>query len=233
MACDYRGDGLGTKGKSISFMEEERFIAAWNDMAGSVERITGEPAPDVRWRAQIALWAARQALHREGDFVECGVHSGIFSGFICRALDWNTLNRRFWLFDTWAGVPTGGLSGDEKQVAEGYNQAYHRRDIYSDVAQAFSSYPSCTLIRGELPGTLRQADIRKIAYLSIDLNSATYERECIEALWPSLSAGAIVVLDDYNFSNCSLQREMWDSYANAKGLMVAPLPTGQGILIKP
>lgn len=233
MSCDYHGDGLGTKGKSTGFMEDARFLAAWNENAESIAQATGEEVPDIRWRAHIALWAARQGLQREGDFVECGVHSGILSGFICRALDWNTLDRRFWLFDTWAGIPKEGLTDAELTVADGYNRNYHKRDIYTAVERAFSAYPSCRLVRGALPKTLGQAQLTKIAYLSIDLNSATYEKQCIELLWPLLSPGAIVVLDDYNFSNCELQREMWNEFAREKNLSVAALPTGQGLLIKP
>lgn len=233
MACDYRGDGFGTKGKSTKFLEEERFSKAWEETAQEINRMTGEKSPDVRWRAHIALWAAQQGLTKEGDFVECGVHTGIFSGVICRALDFSKQNKKFWLFDTWSGVPTSGLADQEVAVAESYNKDYHRRDIFEDVKRAFSQFPNCFLVRGMLPATLNEASIQKISYLSIDLNNATYERACIDALWPKLVSGAIVVLDDYAFTKCRLQQDMWDEFAKKQSLSVASLPTGQGIIIKP
>jgi O-methyltransferase len=233
MACDYRGDGFGTKGKSTKFLEDSNFVRAWDDTAREVVRITGQKAPDVRWRAHIAVWAARHGLTKDGDFVECGVHSGIFSGVICRALDWERQNRSFWLFDTWSGVPTARLKPDEAAVAESYNKDYHRRDIFDDVKRAFSGFPSCTLVRGELPETLVSVNLQKIAYLSIDLNNATYEKACIEQLWPKLVPGAIVVLDDYAFTKCRLQQDMWDDFAARHSISVASLPTGQGLIVKP
>jgi hypothetical protein len=233
MNCDYRGDGFGTKGKSTKFLEDDRFASAWDATAYEIKRMTGEKAPDVRWRAHIALWAAQNGLSREGDFVECGVHTGIFSGVICRALDWSKQDRHFWLFDTWSGVPVTGLNSDEAAVAKSYNKDYHRRDIFDDVQKAFKSFPNCSLVRGELPGTLEKADIKKIAYLSVDLNNATYEKACIDALWPKLVSGAIVVLDDYAFTKCRLQQDMWDEFARSHSVSVASLPTGQGIILKP
>ncbi len=233
MDCDYRGDGLGTKGKSLTFMQEPVFATAWEKTARQVHEITGERAPDVRWRAHMALWAARQAMHRQGAFVECGVNSGLLSGVICHALDWNTTDRDFFLFDTWAGIPTARLTAAETKVADNYNRAYHQRDIYEGVKAAFAPFKRCQLVRGMLPDSLAEVSIDKIAYLSIDLNNATYERACIDALWPKLSSGAIVLIDDYNFASCRLQQEMWDGFAAEQSLMIAALPTGQGVLIKP
>lgn len=233
MACDYRGDGLGVKGKSFSFMTDQRFQAAWEDMSSAVKQITGKDVPDVRWRGHIALWAASVAMKRDGDFVECGVFSGILAGLICRYFNFADVNRKFWLFDTWEGIPTENLSERDLNIARGFNREYHRQDVYESVKQAFSAYPNCRLIRGMLPLTLEDADIEKIAYLSVDLNNAVYEKACIEKLWPKLTSGAVVLLDDYNFAECYPQQQMWDAFAAEKGLMIAALPTGQGLLLKP
>lgn len=233
MACGYRGDGFGVKGKSFSFMHDQKFQAAWDDMAYAVKNITGKDLPDIRWRAHIALWAASGAMAREGDFVECGVFSGILSGLICRYFDFSKLQKNFWLFDTWEGIPTNELSGVDLKIAQGYNREYHRQDVYEDVKRSFADYPNCHLVRGFLPETLDTVKIEKISYLSMDLNSAQYEKECIEKLWPKITSGAVILLDDYNFKRCHPQQKMWDAFAGEKGLMVAALPTGQGLLIKP
>ena len=83
-----------------------------------------------------------------------------------------------------------------------------------------------------LPDTLDAVAGRKIAYLSVDLNNAPAESGVIERLWPQLSSGAIVVIDDYAFSGHDAQYSMWNAFAAKRGLMVATLPTGQGLLIK-
>lgn len=233
MPCDYRGDGLGVKNRSLDFMQNDQFDAAWERSTKAIMDVTESPVPDVRWRAHIALWAAVNGLRLEGDFVECGVFTGILSSVICHYLNFNSVEKHFYLFDTWNGVPTNGLDESERKVADLFNPYYHEREVFDGVRKNFSTFQNCHLVRGELPGTLSQVNIEKISYLSIDLNNATFERACIEILWPMLTSGAIAVLDDYNFSSCHLQRKMWDDFAADQHLMVAALPTGQGILIKP
>jgi hypothetical protein len=233
MACDYRGDGLGVKGKSTLFMQESKFVEAWHKTTEQIFAVTSKKVPDVRWRGHMALWAASQALHKEGDFVECGVFTGILSGLICHYFDFAKNPRRFWLFDTWGGIPTEGLSDTDMKIAEGFNKDYHAQDIFAGVQKNFSMFPECRLIRGFLPQSLSAATIDKIAYLSIDLNNAGYEQGCIEALWPKVVSGGVILLDDYNFSDCWPQQEMWNGFAAEKGIMIAALPTGQGLIIKP
>jgi hypothetical protein len=121
MACDYRGDGLGVKGKSVSFMAEKKFSDAWENLTKEIAVFSGQSVPDVRWRGHIALWAASHALQHEGDFVECGVFTGILSGLICRYFDFEKIDRSFWLFDTWDGIPVENLQGADLDIAKKYN----------------------------------------------------------------------------------------------------------------
>ena len=66
------------------------------------------------WRVHVGIWAASTALQVEGDFVECGVNKGFLSTSIMTYLDWNTLNRNFFLFDTFNGLNETLLSDEEK-----------------------------------------------------------------------------------------------------------------------
>ena len=34
---------------------------------------------DIHWRIHVLCWAAYHAMHLEGDFVDCGVNTGIFA----------------------------------------------------------------------------------------------------------------------------------------------------------
>ena len=232
MSCDFRADGLGTKGKSLKFMEDPKFQAAWERTAARVRETMQMKAPDIRWRAHIALWAAKQGLALEGDFVECGVFAGTLSLMICDYHNFAGTQKKFWLFDTWQGIPEEEGTDKGKALAKNYNKKYYTRDTYEIAKESFAPYPNCHLVQGLLPETLERAELTKIAYLSIDLNSAVYEKACIEALWPKLVPGAVVLLDDYNFKVCREQQDMWDAFAASKGLMIASMPTGQGILIK-
>jgi O-methyltransferase len=235
LKCEYKGDGFGTRGKSLKFMEDPAFVRAWEETAATFRAATGEESPDIRWRSHIAVWAAKRGLALEGDFADCGVFTGALAQMVCRLTDFAKSGRNYWLFDTWAGVPVEGLAGGDLEMANYQNATtYHRFDsIYSEAQKIFAAWPGCRLVRGVLPQSLGQADIRKLAYLSVDLNNSPAEKGVIEALWDKMVPGAICLIDDYNWTAHRDQQDMWDAFAESKGQMIAALPTGQGILIKP
>ena len=188
--------------------------------------------PDVRWRAHVAVWAAKQALSLEGDFVECGVFGGLLSLTICEYFKFREAGPTFWLFDTFTGLPVEQLPESEKQAAIKQNRFY-TSDCFELARKNFAPYPNIRIIRGALPGTLSEPkQLKKIAYLSMDLNNASAERSTIHALWDKIVPGAVIVLDDYGFASHTTQYEMWNDFAKSKGRMVLTLPTGQGLLIK-
>lgn len=45
--------------------------------------------------------------------------------------------------------------------------------------------------------------------------------------------GVFILLDDYAYVGYGVQKAAMDIVASAKGLTIASLPTGQGLLIKP
>lgn len=83
-----------------------------------------------------------------------------------------------------------------------------------------------------MPETLDGSGLKKIAYLSIDLNSAQTEMQVVERLWPLLSPGALVLLDDYAFEGHDKQHNAWNDFARANDFEIASLPTGQGLIVK-
>ncbi|MBF0585043.1 MAG: hypothetical protein HQL80_12535, partial [Magnetococcales bacterium] len=72
----------------------------------------------------------------------------------------------------------------------------------------------------------------KIAYLAIDMNDADLEIMALSYCWPKLSAGAIVVLDDYGCPGHLEQKIAFDRFAQSNNVDIVSLPTGQGMLIK-
>jgi hypothetical protein len=211
----YAGDGLATRNKNLAFTHDQRFAdaykwSAFSEFAGRGPNWTGV---DIRWRAHICVWAAKQALKREGDFVECGVDTAILSGTVLKYLDFEKLPRKFWLFDTFNGVPFHpDMTAQEIAAAESMNSKCYF-DSFAFVSEKVASFPSVELVRGILPDTLDAIDGRKIAYLSIDLNNATAESAVIERLWQQLSDGSVVVIDDYAFLGNEDQHEMWNAFS--------------------
>lgn len=231
MKVDWQADGLGISGKNLSFLDDPRFDAAWNE-AKRLNSDVWETVPDIRWRAHVACWAATQALRIPGDFVECGVHGGLLSLTVCHFTDFNTTGRKFWLFDTFSGVPLDVVAPSEREHVDMLNGVLYKDDVFERASRNFAPYGGARLVRGLLPGTIAEADIDRISFLSVDLNNALSERGTIEALWPKLSPGAVVVIDDYAFSGYEAQHATWNEFAASKMLSVLTLPTGQGIMLK-
>jgi hypothetical protein len=95
--------------KDVGFQKDPRFVAASRRGMASGHHISREPGSDddihIEWRAHVVLWAATHAARLEGEFVECGVNTGIYSLAICEYIDFNRTGKSFYLFDTFAGFP--------------------------------------------------------------------------------------------------------------------------------
>ncbi|WP_018240126.1 TylF/MycF/NovP-related O-methyltransferase [Ensifer sp. BR816] len=229
----YQADGFRVTNKNIEFMKEPKFAAAWRfSEAGNREAwAKRKRVPDVRWRAHTCCFAAQRALKLDGDFVEFGVNAGLLSMTVCEYLDFGSLDRKFWLFDTFAGIPEGKMTAREAALAKQRNVGIYF-DVYNIAKRNFAKFQNAVLVKGFLPQTLDGIPISKIAYLSIDLNVARYEKECIDRVWDKVVPGASIVLDDYAFVGCEEQNAMWNEFAAVHGQSILTLPTGQGLMIK-
>ncbi len=227
--ADYSGDGLIVTKRNLSFLNEGEFASAWRDC----ETSHGGKLPSIHFRAKAAIDAAKQALLTDGLFVECGVNTGILSYVVCRALDFGSLPRRFFLFDTYEGIPLEGLSGIDLEKGEKKNNRGKRYpDCYEETKARFAPFKNVELVRGVLPATLDVLPDEKIAYLSVDLNSATYEMQVMERLWPRLSDRAVVLIDDYGFAGMEQQYAAWSDFAKGVGRPIFLSPSGQGMMFK-
>jgi O-methyltransferase len=244
----YNADSLTVYGKNVEFLHDPKFVAAYRRGMNSGHCIGRPPGSDldihIEWRVAVCCWAARHAAKLKGDFVECGVNTGIFSLAVCEYVDLNSLDKSFYLFDTFEGIPLGQMSEKEKSirniplgpdgesvVSSKHNEMYPQ--CYEMAARNFSPFPRARLVRGTVPESLSSVNIENVAYLSIDMNIAYPERAAIERFWPKLSSGAIVVLDDYAWQGHAEQKASLDEFTRVVGVEILTLPTGQGLIIKP
>jgi hypothetical protein len=214
------------------FMLHTDFLAAY-------ERGVQASGMDYQWywRVHVGLWAARSSLRVDGDFVECGVNRGFLSSAIMHSLDWDKTGRTFYLLDTFAGRDERFLSKKEK---EGGVMGKNRRELESgfytstleSVRKNFSEWSNKKIVVGSIPETLGGITAGKIAFLHIDLNCSPPEVAAIDALWDRIEKGGIILLDDYAYHGYQPQKEGLDAWASPKGIPIASLPTGQGLIIK-
>jgi O-methyltransferase len=234
---NYYDDGLmKAYGRNADALLDDRFTNAYAAGMGSGHSFTWpgvDKAVDMPWRVYMACWAATHALNVEGDFVECGVHTGMLSLAVCTYVDFNATGKTFFLFDTFSGIPEDQMSETERPRRVTENEAFYSTDTYEIAKRNFAPFPRVRLVRGMVPETLASADIGEVGYLSLDLNIVAPELAAIEFFWPKLSRGAVVLLDDYGWEEYREQKEAMDAFAARFAVPIATLPTGQGLLIKP
>jgi len=192
-------------------------MAAFNAHASGVAR-------GIIWRTYVVCWAARHGLGRAGDFVECGCLAGATARIVCDYLGFAQQDRRYFLYDLFVHTPD----------MQHPRSPLHGPDLFLQVGQRFADLPNVSVVQGRLPDVLHAISPEQIAFLHIDLNSASAEVGCLEMLFDRLSPGAVLVLDDYgwHWGIYKAQKPAEDRFFEARGYQVLELPTGQGVVIK-
>ena len=221
----YAQDGLYTE-HSAEFMKNDHFLAAYaaGEATGSW---SGAP---VHWRVYIACWLADQACRLDGDLIECGVNRGGIARAIVSYLDGNLEGKHFYLLDTYNGMPLDKLTDRELGHRDTFEQ--HYKDSLAAVLRTFDPFPSVIVVQGLVPESFQKVRSEMFSFIHIDMNNARSEIAAADYLWPKLTAGGFMLLDDYGWQINFDQRTAFDKFARDRGLTVLSLPTGQGLLIK-
>ncbi len=149
-------------------------------------------------------------------------------------LDWDRLGKQFYLLDTFRGVDERYVSNEElaSGVMEKSQAAMDSGFVGSQsVRSNFSEWKNIRIIEGAIPETLPEVAARQIAFCHIDMNCSPPEVAALSCFWDRLVPGAMVLLDDYAYYGYQPSKNGMDRFAEEKGVMIASLPTGQGLLI--
>ena len=228
----YAADGFAVRKKYLPFGRDTTFDAAWSHVDRVNASFYGGVTPDVRWRAHTCIWAASNCLSLEGSFVEFGVNTGMLSSMICRVLGAKVVDKNFYLFDTFHGIPMDSVSGKEAINAKKLNETLYADDVFDFTKSEFSAFPKVKLVKGALPATIDAIYSEKLSYVSIDLNSAKTEMAVISKIWDQIVIGGHIVLDDYGFPGHDEQNDAWNKFSASVGRQILALPTGQGLIVK-
>ncbi len=232
----YKADGLMVWNKDTTFLQDKDFMDAYNLGMNSGHKIGREKGStkniNIEWRIQVCCWAGWHAKHLSGHFVECGTNTGIMSLAICKYIDFNALNKDFYLFDTFSGIPDHQISPQESILnRQAENEMYE--ECYELTKNNFSIFPRAKLVKGEIPHTLKEVEIGEVCYLMLDMNIAFPEVAALDFFWEKLVPGAVVLFDDYGWLAYGEQKASHDNFAKRYGVKILTLPTGQGLLLKP
>jgi O-methyltransferase len=211
--------------KVLPFLDDPRFL----EIAGRHEALL--PIPNWHWNLQTVLWAARQVENVPGDFVELGVFRGHTTLFLADYLEFAKLPRQWRLYDTFEGIPSDQL---DPEWAERNEQTYVGTYSLDEVRKRFEAFPNIEVIKGRVPEVLQGEDMSgQIAFLHMDLNSSTAEIAALDLLFDRIPRGGVIVFDDYCWAASRAQHDAEKAWFEARNLHILPLPTGQGLFIKP
>ena len=216
----YAGDNAILFDRSLGFLEDERFMDAFNS------NVQSDQDQSLILRLNTLVWAARQALPVKGDFVECGVHRGFCSAVIADCLDFGKIKKTLYLYDTFEGIPEE-YDSENRDAPE-----YAEPGVHESVIERFSEYKNVRIVKGVVPDTFADAAPKKIALLHLDLNSSKAEVAALDALFDRISPGGVIVFDDYGWADYRAQRLAADEFMKTRGYRILEIPTGQGLMIK-
>ncbi len=89
---------------NADFINDKRFIESYRPRKLTDKSNTLLKDNDIRWRMHVLTWAASHAAQLSGDFVDCGVNTGIFARSIIIYINFNKMNKKYYLLDTFKGL---------------------------------------------------------------------------------------------------------------------------------
>jgi len=230
------GDRLLTIDKAASFLDDEKFAKSFKAVVGQHNYDQYEGTQTISWRLHTLVWAAKNAVHLPGDFVELGVFKGHMAQVVCDNANIESTGKNFLLFDSFEGY-SKELSSPEDFAGnpdffDFANRIYREKNIYESVCERFHSRPFVKVIKGFVPDALIGNLPEKIAFLHLDLNSALAEMKALEVLFDRVSPGGLIIFDDYGWKQYKKLRDTHDKFMNDRGHSILELPTGQGLVVK-
>jgi hypothetical protein len=173
-----------------------------------------------------------------GDLVECGVGAGAQIGVMGHAVREHDADKRVWAFDSYRGIPLAGpndvdqpgigavdpnrpLPSDLRDLLKSSGVAAHSLDsVQSNLRKWGLPLDRYTFVQGWFQDTVPVSDVGPIAFLRLDGDLYESTKVCLEHLFPKISPGGYLVVDDYAMVGC---RKAVDEYLAPHGLTMTPL----------
>ncbi|MEV8504806.1 TylF/MycF family methyltransferase [Actinoplanes sp. NPDC051475] len=156
-----------------------------------------------------------------GDFIETGVWRGgvcIFARAVLKA--YGATDRRVWVADSFEGIPDTGAEGHAMDREMALHRANDVLGVSQDtVRRNFERYDllddQVRFLPGWFKDTLPAAPIGQLAVMRLDGDLYESTMDALEALYPRLSPGGYVVIDDFCIPAC---RKAVEEFRDAHGI---------------
>lgn len=168
-------------------------------------------------------------LKIKGDFVECGVASGVQIAIMEDVNSRQKIPRKVWAFDSYEGIPLA-TSKDDQQPGVGYFNngtasptkkgnhlkssgiTVHKLDDVKKMLKGWvGGLDNIVFVKGWFEKTVPDSNIKDICLLRLDgdLYESTYV--CLENLFPKITKNGYLIIDDWGLPGC---RKACDDYFN-------------------
>lgn len=156
-----------------------------------------------------------------GDFMEAGAWRGGATILMRAILEaYGIADRAVWVADSFEGLP----APDDEKFPMDKGSEYHLDDSLAvslgQVQVHFNRYglldAKVKFLKGFFKDTLPSAPIKQLALLRIDVDMYQSTMEALEYLYPKLSAGGYVIIDDYDLIPAC--RQAVDDYRAKNGI---------------
>ncbi len=202
------------------FKRKNNFIDRYHDY---IVELTKEESEEIEKFKEICLvsklnlWSILQSIKYisynkiPGDIVECGIYNGNTLSLLGKLINKYNLDKKIWGYDTFEqGFLKNSYSEfdidfkNKKVALENDNTRYFTvSEVISNINQQDSFDPNkYFLIKGDIIKTLddKKNIPNKISFLRMDTDIYATTKKQLEILYPKLSIGGILHIDDYGLS---------------------------------
>lgn len=195
-----------TSAPAIGGFKTERYIAKFRE---SGRDVPSQAHSMIGLRRMNNLQACIEQVLADGvpgDLIETGVWRGgatIFMRGVLKA--YGITDRTVWVADSFEGLPAPDLATYPVDVYWATSAGRIAVDI-ATVRQNFARYglldEQVQFLQGWFKDSLPAAPITQLAVLRLDGDLYESTRDALTYLYPKLSAGGFVIVDDYNHEPC-------------------------------
>ncbi|MFT5200874.1 MAG: O-methyltransferase [Candidatus Aldehydirespiratoraceae bacterium] len=137
-----------------------------------------------------------------GDFIETGVWRGGVTILMRGMLEaWGDTDRRVWVADSFQGLPAPDAAAFPQDIGHDMSDVPTLAVSADQVRANFARYglldDRVQFLEGWFRDTLPTAPVEQLAILRLDGDMYESTMDALEALYPKLSVGGYVIVDDY------------------------------------
>jgi hypothetical protein len=209
----------------VTWFQDHEFLRIWSDS----KFYDGRP-DNIEDRKFLLFQLSKAVNCVEGDTAECGVFKGASSYIILKTN--KDSGKMHHVFDSFEGL-SSPLPEDKVSINRVFRwQKHDNRIPESEVRENLKEFKNVKFYKGWIPERFNEVADRKFSFVHIDVDLYQPTYDSLTFFYPRMSAGGIIVCDDYGSEGCPGVKRACDRFLDDKIERIIHIPTGQGIIIK-